>query len=335
MKFKYLVLFAFASVICFSSCKKLRYAPDVSKIQSDVTIIPFYKELHAINTEAKDSRLYEFEGKYGLFFRDFTRKVMGIDVKDPNFELYTTKFLNFDANKEVFSECEKQYGDGSAMKSSFDQAFRYYKYYFPQMPIDKIYLQMSGFSTFMMVDTGYVAVSVERYLGSDCKFYGLLGDPVYLRKKMIREKMVPDAFKALAMVNFPDKDSTDNLLSNMIYQGKVLHFVARMVPAISDTLLFDYSKTQMKWVEKNESSAWSTIVEKKHIFSTDRLLIQKYVGDGPFSAYFGQESPSRMANYLGFRIVEEYLKKNPSVTLAELMMQNDSQLILRKSGYRP
>ncbi len=335
MKFRGLVVALTFLVLLVSSCKKARFAPDITSIKSDVTIVPFYKELQAVNTVAKDNGLSKLEAKHGLFYKDFAIRVIGIDVKDSKFPLYMSKFLDFEANKEVFAECEKQYGDGSQLKSDFDLAFRYYKYYFPNKPVDKIYLQMSGFSTFMMVDTGYVAVSLERYLGDTCNFYNLLGDPVYLRKKMVREKMVPDAFKAIAMVEYPNSDSIDNLLSNMVYQGKVLHFVACMTPAIHDTLLFDYSKAQMKWVEKNESKAWSILIEKKHLFSTDLLMIQKYIGDGPFTAFFGQESPSRVASYIGYRIVEEYLKKNPTITLSQLMEEKDSQMILRKSGYRP
>ena len=317
------------------SCTNKRYSPDVSNQSSDVKIIPFYKELHKTSADNIPQKLVELRSKYGLFYRDFMLNVIGLHPNDSNAELYVTKFLEFEANKLVYDACEKEFGDGLALKADFDKANKYYKHYFPDASLDSVFLQMSGFSTFMMVDTGFVAVSLERYLGSECNFYNLLGDPIYLRRKMIREKMVPDAFKAIAMVDYPNRDSLDNLLSNMIYQGKVLHFVARMVPEIADTMLFDFSKEQLRWVQKNEQTAWSVIVEKKHLYTTDALVIQKYIGDGPFTSFFGQESPSRVAVYLGYRIVYDYMKKYPNVTLSDLMKENNSQLLLRKSGYNP
>lgn len=317
------------------SCTNKKYTPDVSNQTSDVKIIPFYKELHKTKAQDIPQKLAEISSKYRLFYRDFMLNVVGLHPNDSDVQLYVTKFLEFEANKLVFDACEKEFGDGEALKADLDKANRYYKHYFPKASLDTLFLQMSGFSTFMMVDTGFVAVSLERYLGSDCKFYNLLGDPIYLRKKMVREKLVPDVFKAIAMVEYPNRDSIDNLLSNMIHQGKILHFVAHVVPEISDTLLFDFSKEQLKWVEKNEQAAWSAMVEKKHLYSTELMVIQKYIGDGPFTSFFGQDSPSRVAVYIGYKIVEEYLRKYPNVTLNDLMNESNSQLILRKSGYNP
>lgn len=334
MSYMRVLFFVFVSLLIFS-CSKKRYAPNVENIKSDVVIVPFYQEVNSLKGEGRLAALNAISAKYPLFYKDFLQRVVGIDQKDSLYPIYITKFLDFPANREVFAECERQFGDGSILKADFDKAIKNYKFYFPKNKVDSIFLQMSGFSTFMMVDSGFVAVSLERYLGSSCKFYDLLGDPEYLQRKMVPEKIVPDAFKAIALVDFPNRDSSETVLSNMIYQGKVLHFVACMVPEIEDTLLFDYTPKELKWLDAHEEVAWATLIEKKHLYSTDYLTIQKYVGDAPFTSFFGQESPARVANYLGYRIVQEYLKKNPKVTLLELMNQNDAQLILRKSAYKP
>lgn len=78
------------------------------------------------------------------------------------------------------------------------------------------------------------------YLGSNCKFYDLLGDPEYLQRKMV-QKVGSDAFRTIALVDFPNRSSSETVLKRMIYQNSA-HFVACMVPEIEDTLLFDYTQ---------------------------------------------------------------------------------------------
>ena len=76
-----------------------------------------------------------------------------------------------------------------------------------------------------------------------------------------------------------------------------------MMPELNDTLLFDYSAAQLKWCNKYESDLWAGLVERKDLFNTERMLIQKYVGDSPFTYYFGQESPGRVAVFLAYRMI--------------------------------
>ena len=56
---------------------------------------------------------------------------------------------------------------------------------------------------------------------------------------------------------------------------------------------------------------WEYLVEHDMLFSTDPMLIKKLTGDAPFTSYFTSESPGRAANWIGFRIVESYMRKNP------------------------
>jgi len=48
-----------------------------------------------------------------------------------------------------------------------------------------------------------------------------------------------------------------------------------------------------------------------------------------------QDSPSRIAYYIGYEIVKSYMQKNRDVTLNELMNDTDYNSILNKSKYKP
>ena len=62
---------------------------------------------------------------------------------------------------------------------------------------------------------------------------------------------------------------------------------------------------------------WQYLIEKDLLFSTDQLTIRKLTGEAPFTSYFTNESPGRAAVWIGFRIVESYMVKNPDISLEE------------------
>ena len=48
-----------------------------------------------------------------------------------------------------------------------------------------------------------------------------------------------------------------------------------------------------------------------------------------------QESPSRIAYYIGYKIINSFMQNNREVTLDELMNYTDYNSILNKSKYKP
>jgi len=121
----------------------------------------------------------------------------------------------------------------------------------------------------------------------------------------------------------------------MIYQGKVMYFVKAVLPEDPDSLLWGFTANQMKFCNNNEKQMWTYLVENKQLFLTDRFTIDKYIREGPFTAGFTEESPGRAAVWIGYRIVDRYMKKNKNLSLDALMKEDDYQEILALSGYNP
>jgi hypothetical protein len=309
---------------------------DVSHVKVDIEVVPFYDDLFSIPPDSVAKNLPELKQKYGVFLDAYSAGVIHVGFSDePEYADHLKSFLEYGPNVEVYDECKKQFNDTKTLKKELDNAFRHYLHYYPEAQIPIVYLHISGFNQSIVVDSALVSISVEKYLGMECKFYELLAFPKYLRKKMIPEKIVPDVMKATAFTEFPYNDSVNDVVNHLIYQGKILHFVKHMTPEIHDTLLFDFSEQELKWCRNHEDDMWSAMVERKYVFNTDFMMIQKMVGDAPFTSYFGQDSPGRAAHFIGYRIVEAFLKQNPLVKLPELMKMNDGHIILSQSGYRP
>lgn len=320
------------------SCNKGVDAPDVSHIKVDIKVQPFYKDLFELDVNQLPEQFPALRNKYGPFVEAYSQRIINIGSPDAErYYDYLKSFLEYDANKDVLKKCEEVFGNTQALNEELSQAFRYLKYYFPNHSIPDIYLHISGFNQSIAIDSTWLSISIENYFGADCKFYEWLSPPVpvYLRGKMIPEKVVPDVMKALAMTEYPSEMQHDDVISRMIEEGKLLYFVRHMLPAMDDSLLFDFSQEQLNWCQKYESDLWAGMVERKHLYNSERMIIQKYVGDSPFTYYYGQDSPGRAAVFLGYKIIEAFMDEQSDLTLFQLMNEKDAHKILRLSRYRP
>ena len=59
------------------------------------------------------------------------------------------------------------------------------------------------------------------------------------------------------------------------------------------------------------------------------------MNDAPFTAPVSQDSPGRLGTWLGWQIVDSYMKKNQNIGLKNLMDENNYQKILEESGFKP
>jgi hypothetical protein len=334
MKSIYLLPIVFIFLVF--SCKDKSLYPDVSSVQVDVNVIPFYKEFHQIDTLNVEESLQPILSKYPEFMEAYNKQI--IRLGSSNAEQYSQRvydFVTYDANKDIFEKAEGIFPNHESFSEQLDEGFKYLKHYFPEMELPDIYLMISGFSHSIAVDSAWVGVSIEKYLGEDCEFYEWLNIPKYLRKGMTKGKMAPDVLRAMALTYFTYDYEKDDVINNMIYKGKIKYFVHRMYPDLADTLLFDYSAEQLKWCKNHEEDMWASLVEWKHLFNNDRLLIQKYTGDAPYTANFGNNSAPRAGEFLGFKIIQSYIKNNPTLSLKQVMEEKDGHKILADSKYRP
>lgn len=324
------------TILLAAGCNWFSNKPDVSHIEVDFKLIPFYEELFSISPDSIESQIEPLREKYPNYLTAYSEGVIGVGHPDDDeYAGNLSKFLTYEPNQQVLDTCKMVFSDKEALKQEISQAFRHYKYYYPEREVPDVYLHISGFNQSMVVDSGWVSASVEKYLGSDCIFYEWLETPLYLRQNMEPENLVPDVMKAIGMTEYSYNDSIDDLISQMVYHGKILHFVEHTIPDIPDTILFGYSEEQMEWCENNEGFMWQSIVENKHLFSTDPMLIRKYVGAAPFTSVFGQESPGRTGRYIGYKLMESWAKRNSEEDFKDMMEEADPHRIMSQAGYRP
>lgn len=163
--------------------------------------------------------------------------------------------------------------------------------------------------------------------------------PEYLRSGLTRENLAPDYVKTyLQEITFRDvplqsMNPDASLLDCIVDEGKYLYATAALLPKSPMYAIFRYTPEQYKWVEENEYNIWTYIIQRNLLYNKDRTKYLSLIAEGPSTKGIAN-SPSRIGNYIGYRIVEEFMDENP-ITLDSLFKISDSQRILKLSKYKP
>lgn len=237
--------------------------------------------------------------------------------------------------QDVYNDIKQQHPNTDQINKELNQAFRYFAYYFPQWPVPNIYYYHGGFNQSIIASDSILGIGLDKYLGTNYKYYTKLALSQYMRQKMRSEYIAVDAlrFYISGLFSFPFEQ--DNVLSRMIYEGQIQYILKQLFPEKHDTILFGFTEKQLIWCEKSERSMWRFLIDKKKLFSTDLLEIKRYTSDGPFTTTFPRESPARAAVWIGYKIVQQYMNNSPNTTLNQLIQINDYQKIIQISAYDP
>jgi hypothetical protein len=340
------ILCLLAVVFLWAGCKHNPLEIDVSTVRIEpVHLNRFDKDFFALTPTGIHSQLSALQKKHPGFASLFINNIICRNgLKDSACIPEIIKFINEKDVKETYAACEATFSekDFAAIEKDLDILLRHYHYYFPEEKQPLFYTMMSGFyCSVAFVDSseesnriGY-GISLEMYLGNTGKIYSMLRVPQYKRFAMRKENIPSDIAKALLMKKFEDKSTSGTLLSEMIYQGKLLYLVNAMMPNAQDSLLIGFSANQLAWCSHHEKDMWGHLIENKFLYSNQKETITKFTGEGPFTTGFVKESPARTGVWIGWNIVKKFMKENPATTLTQLMNEPDAQIILSKSKYKP
>jgi len=182
-----------------------------------------------------------------------------------------------------------------------------------------------------------VGIGLDKYLGSHHPIYARVEPRFaqYQLHRMNRKNIVPDCIQAWLVTEFPFSDSVNNLVNQVVYEGKLAYAAGKLMPGEHDSLIFNFTEQELQFCKDNEKQMWTYLIENNLLFVNDKFAIQKFIGEAPFTKGFSSESPGRAVVWLGREIIESYMRKNKDTDLKGLMENNNYQTILNQSGYNP
>jgi hypothetical protein len=330
------LLFLFA---CQSSGDKHNNQTNVSEDKDKSTISlrldRFELDLFALPVDSINLALPKLQQKYGEFFDIFTNRIINIgSYKKPDFSTHLKSFITDRYMYTTYDMVKKEYPSLDDQKIQLEVAFQKYHEIFPKKVIPHIYSLISGFNQSIITSDTILGISLDKYLGRTCEFYVNLELNQYQRRTMEKSYLVTDAMRGWCYSEFLYDDSAENLLTNILYQGKIIYLMKELFPETSDTIIFGYTNKQLNWCKSNVNPMWTFLIEHKLLFSTDYMTINKLTNPAPFTTLFTTESPGKAVNWLGYQIIKSYMKSN-NVSFEALLKNKDFQSILEQSKFQP
>ncbi len=317
------------------SCKNNSFRKDLSASKVTVSITRFEDMLFSADPSDIEKHIPLWDKELGIFFRHFCY-ITGIgSTENPEFPDRLKGFTSDYHNYLIYKRAKEVFPDLNNLNTELNNAFSCYHHFFPDKPIPRVITYISGFNQSAITDDSLLAVGLDKYLGRNEELYRQVGIYNYLLTNMYPEKIASDCMAFWGETEFPFNDSINNLITNMIYRGRLLYFTNTLLPEQPDSVKWGFTGPDLEYFNSAEKAMWAFLVENKLLFNTDKLTINKYILEGPFTKDFGRGSPARAAVWIGYRIVESYMRKNPDLTLTRLMEEDDYMKILNQSAYNP
>lgn len=317
--------------------------PDVSTIEIDLSPRRFEQDLFTLDTTQMDASLAALKSKYPEFSTIFFSQILGSN--DPEVlnsigeAAYVKGFINFPAIRQLYDTCTYVLGDFSDQQASFQQAFQYLKYYFPEMPTPDLTTFISEYTVGAFIyKENSLAVGLDFFLGSDYPYAAYNPNnptfSAYLTRTFNKDHLVSKTMRVL-VEDITGPPNGSKMLDIMIHRGKQLYILDRLLPHVADTAVLEFSEDQFNWLKENERDVWAFFLSEDLLYSTDMQKYRKYVDYSPNAPGMPIEAPGRVANWMGYQIVNAYMRRVQSAQLSDLINIRDAQEILNKSSYKP
>lgn len=271
------------------------------------------------------------------FLNLYANEIMEVgEPGSPMFKNFETIFRTDKDIKKLYTDCQRTFGDVSDIEDELTWGFHRMQYFFPNIPIPKVYMHIAGYGESIVSAPGILSADIDKYLGKDYDVYKSLFSP-HQAARMYPEKLAADYMTGWVRSEFTEYKLMEDqrLLDYMVYEGKILFLIQVLLPEESMENLSGFSAEQLDWLAANEKNMWNTILQLQHLYSKDVSIIAKYLREAPYTAYFSIASPGRAAVWSGYNLVSAYMEKNPKVTIQDLMLRTKALDILKGAQYQP
>lgn len=301
---------------------------DISEIEKEASFIRFDSAFFNSDTVMKMSEIDRLASLYPPFFEA---------GKNPRFWKSQRNEPN---QNELYQASKRVLTNFEGLNENLNFSMKHYYYYFPGTPQIDFYAYISNldfeYPVLYAPEQSICFVGVDLYLGQDKKYYNTQqAYQNYFRQPAF---LVRDCIAAIAEPHVARKLESASLLDDMIYYGRHLYLIEKMMPQKDKSVIIQYTPDKLQFCEANERTIWAYFIENNFLFDTSQDLKRRFIELAPFSKFrmkFDNETPGMIGRWIGWQIVSDYMENNPSVTLEELGRETDARKILKLSEYKP
>ncbi len=322
--------------LALHSCSLNPHEINLKGKEVEVKLLRLDEDLFELTPDKVEAAIPQLEKQYGTFLTDYTNGVLRIgSPADPAFAFSLGQFIADASMRELYDKSRKEYTDVSDIHTELNNAFSYFHHHFPDSTVPNVVLNISGLNFAIVATKTTLAIGVDMFLGADYPVYPMVGLPQYMFRNMKRDQVVPQAMTGWLQSMYEQSAPNSNLLEQMVFHGKLLYALDAILVSYPDSAKIGYTLEEMEWCSTNEQAVWAHLSQQQMLYSTDQLLINKWINQAPFISGIPKQSPGRLGHVVGWNIVRKYMQLHPETTLQQLMSIQSAQEILSRSKYKP
>lgn len=288
------------------------------KLQNEYIGLNSFSALQKMNTE------YAQETK--LLIED----VLAIGtVSDENINQHLREYYSDTLLQTLRNDAMEKFNDMSVLEREFTRGFNRLKKELPHITIPRVYAQISALNQSVVVGDSILGFSVDKYMGADYPLYDHFYYP-YQCRSMSPERIVPDCFNFYLLSEYPFPwEWHRTLLDHIVHRGKIHWVVSSLLECPTLEFEMGYTVEEGDWCEVRRDSIWDYMVRSGHLHSTDPMLVRMYLQPAEHTYPLGNDAPGEVGVWLGMRIVDEYMRTNPDISIAQLLRETDYRAVLK------
>ncbi len=311
------------------------FSCDSDQKKIDLKINRFEEALFQINIDNVEELNDQWKKKFPVFNDVFASQIMR-KGNQSDIEYYNEllAFVQHKDMREAYDSVRVLFKDISNIEEELELAFSQFSNDFPSYPTPQVTTFFGGFNYGVVAYENHIAIGLENFLGQNSKYYSLIGEPKYLRFQKNKRFITSNVLEVWFNDQFGEYIGGKDLLSQLIYKGKLMYFINRLLPELPMHDKFRFSKDQMRWAEENEASIWKYMLYKDLLFSKKEKEFRTLINYAPFAKGMPSESPGRVGYYIGYKLVNSFMQNN-ELEIQQLMYLSDSRKFLKQSRYKP
>lgn len=317
------------------SCRWLMDRQRIDRDVVDVKVNRYDRLLGEYLYSNSFSALQKMNAEYAQETKFLIENILTIgSVTDENINLRLREYFSDTILVKLCHDALQKYADLSGLEAKFTRGFRFLKNEMPGMNIPRIYAQFSALNQSIVVGDSILGFSIDKYMGEDYPLYRKLYYD-YQRRNMVPERIVPECFRYYLLSEYPFPWAWHRtLLDHIVHYGKINWLVHQMLGNKTFEETLGFTEQEGGWCRERADSVWSYLIDSGQLHSTDPMLVRVYMDSAPYTYPLGPDSPGEFGGWLGIYLVDEYMKRNEHVTVADLLRETDYRNMLKNSDIR-
>jgi hypothetical protein len=338
-------LFLIYTLVLFTSCEEKNPHKEIAPLETPIPFLAMRMDLDvaAIEFSQPAAARQQLFQKYGDLYCAYLEEILRIGPCNSDSSLLALQgFVEYPDIQELSKEIDQLFPETTlaSFNQTFEDAFQRFHHFFPKDTLPTLVYINSGFNCASFATKHQLAVGLDYFLGEKSKIIPRLPAelfPAYMKEDMHPNLTVPSTIKNFLYSKFfvTENSGPKDLLNELVYHGKIMYLTDILLPEVPDSAKMAWSSKQLEWARTNEWNTWKELAQQKVMFGTSVPKNKKWFEFAPFTnaEHIPQDSPPQLGIWMGWQIVNAFMKDNPNLSPQELMTEADAQKILR--AYKP